>query len=128
MKQPHGRGIMLAIPISVGLWLLLFAAFAHAQSVTPFACPVTQVVTGGTAVTAIPGPVNGGIIWNPTNATDQLFVNQSGVATTTEGGGNYPLTSTSTAPSPGWYVIPHSRLGVSVNSADSSHAFGCLYW
>lgn len=116
---------LLAVGLAGGL---LAASESYAAGVTPFACPITQVTTGGTAVTAIPGPVNGGIIWNLTNATDPLFVNQTGVAITTEGAGNFPLVSTSTAPSPAWYVIPSSRLGVSVNAADNAHAFGCLYW
>jgi hypothetical protein len=113
---------------------LTAASEARAQNVTPFPCAVTQVTTGNTAVNVLTGPVNGAVIWNPAGqTTSPLYLNQTATsvasptlraATTSD----YPLIATASAPSQPWLVVPHSRLGVSVISTDSSHPIGCLQW
>lgn len=117
----------------LAVWFLIFVPFgalAQTGNVTPFVCPIVSVTTGGTAVKAIPGPVNGAVIANPSDATETLFVDQVMTATTTKSGSNYPL-----AAGQSWYVVPHSvgpagsaPKGVSVNAATSAHSFFCIMW
>jgi hypothetical protein len=123
MKRPSSW-----IAFAIGLAFLLGARAVDAQNTAPAVCPITQVTTGGVAVQAMPPFVNGGVIWNPTGSAQGLFVNQTTTATTTEGAGNYQLVATASNPSQAWYVIPKSNKAVSVNSTDSAHPFGCLYW
>ena len=102
---------------------ILVSGNAFAAGVTPFACPITIVTTGGTAVLAIPSRVNGGIIVNPSNASESLFVDQTKTATTTSGATNYAL-----AAGQSWFVIPGSSIGISVNAVTSAHSFFCVMW
>ncbi len=103
---------------------------AQAQSVTPRACAVTAITTGGTAVTVLTGPANGYYVFNPLSATDQgivsaeaLYIDPTQTAVTTGSGTNASL-----APGQVFYGIGSSSLGVSVNAATSSHAFTCVRW
>lgn len=118
----------LAIPVALMAWL--GAAHAQTTNATVFPCPVTTITTGGTAVIAIPSSVNGAIIANFPDATENLFVDQTKASTTTESATNYPI-----QPGQPWYVIPKSvgpagssNPGVSVNAVSSVHSFFCIMW
>jgi redox-sensitive bicupin YhaK (pirin superfamily) len=114
--------IMAAICCLLLVALLALPAAAQSPSVTPHACPITSVTTGGTAVTGIPARVNGGVIANFSNASESLFVDQTTTATTTQSATNYPL-----AAGQSWYVVPYAG-PVSVNAASSAHSFFCVIW
>jgi hypothetical protein len=125
--------------VLAAILLGLFAAMtapAMAQTspvpVTPRACDTTTVSTGGTAVSAITGPVNGYIIVNPTSAANQgietaedLALNMVTSATTTENGTTIEL-----VPGQSYTWTQQSPLTnpVSVNAATSGHEFACERW
>ncbi len=102
-----------------------------AQTVTPRACGgATSVATGGTAVVALTGKVNGYYIVNPLSATDQglgavepLYIDTTTTATTTASGTNAAL-----APGQPFGGIFGSSTNVSVNAASSGHNFTCVRW
>jgi hypothetical protein len=91
---------------------------------------VSSVAVGGTAVTVAFGPLNGGLIVNPPNATQQgiavaevLYVDVTGSAYLGE-------TETTVPVQPGQYftIIPGQVTNVSVNAATSGHLFsGIIY-
>ena len=104
---------------------------ANPPAVTPASGTASAIVTGGTAVTMVTGPVNGGYICNPLSASDQniataevAYINPVGTATT-NGRGN-----TATIQPGGCFNIPPLKTGsnVSVNAATSSHAFNVVVW
>jgi hypothetical protein len=110
--------------------LVVVAWPAYAQNVTPRACTTTTVVTGGTAVVALTGPVNGFYIVNPTTAADQgiataeaLFVDP--VNTATVAGNN---TNSSIAAGNSYSGVPLSSATVSVNAVTAGHKFTCVRW
>jgi hypothetical protein len=97
---------------------------------TPVACTASTIVTGGTAVTFITGPINGGYVKNPLTTTGQGvtaengFISLNGAATTTEGG-------LITAIEPGvTFSLPALASGktVSVDAATTNHKFSCVVW
>jgi len=113
-----------------GALLALLAGSAWAASMS--AGSVALVTTGGTAVNAVVGPVNGCYIANPSTATDQgistaetLYVDPVSTATTAGSITNFGLTSGRawTCPS----AIPSGR-SVSVNAATNSHKFTVVVW
>jgi hypothetical protein len=111
--------------------LLLTALPLYAQTVTPRACGgATSVTTGGAAVVALTGKVNGYYIVNPLSATDQgigavepLYIDTTTTATTTASGTNAAL-----APGQPFGGIFGSTTNVSVNAATSGHNFTCVRW
>ncbi len=118
------------------LWFLVIIALldlastgAYAQQVTPRACDVTTVLTGGTAVDAITGPTNGYYIMNPLSAGDQgvtaesLYVDPTTTATTTGNATNAVL-----APGQPFYGVGSSSVSVSVDAATTGHKFTCVRW
>ena len=112
------------------IFLLLSINVAGGQPFRPRACDVTTVSTGGTAVTAISGPVNGYYIFNPLLAVDQgigaaepLYIDTVGTATTS---GN--ATNSAIAPGQAFYGIGLTNTTVSVNAATTGHAFTCVRW
>ena len=121
---------MLKIPyraftLVAALWALCLSA--SAQTVTPRACVTTTVVTGGTAVTIITGPLTGGYLVNPATAADQgigsaenLYVDPINPATTT---GNQ--TNSTLSPGQGYNFVPMQNSTVTVNAATSGHKFTC---
>lgn len=109
--------------------LVLMPVAALAQNapvpVNPRACLVTTVTTGGTAVTAYSGPVNGFLLKNPIAATENLEVNFVGTATTTESGTTYALPAGGTL---SFTTMLGASFSLSVNAATSAHAFVCSVW
>ncbi|MDE2106746.1 MAG: hypothetical protein KGL39_56550 [Patescibacteria group bacterium] len=109
--------------------LVLLPAAALAQTtpvpVTPQACAVTTIATGGTAVTALAGPANGFMIANPTGASETLEFALSGVASTTQGGNTFGLAAGSILRFDGQIA---AGVNLSVNAATSAHAFSCARW
>ena len=95
------------------------------MAITPGPGLVSQITTGGTAVTAVPANANGGYIVNPLLATDQgivtaevLYVNPVTTATTSANG-----TTIALQPGQSFSLIPGSTLPVSVNAATTGHRF-----
>jgi hypothetical protein len=117
------------------LALAFLAGPALAQTpvgpVTPRACDLTTVATGGTAVNAIAsGPVNGFYITNPLTLTDEgiaaaepLLVNPVGAATAAANVNTIALPPGST-----YNGVPLSAGPVSVNAVTSGHKFTCVRW
>ncbi len=93
------------------------------MSVTPVPGLVSQVTTGGQSVIAIPAGPNGGLIMNPPNAPETLYVNPVGAASISAGGSNFAI-----PPGGSWEVIPGQTTQTSVNSASNNHAFSSIYW
>ena len=92
-------------------------------AVTPVPGQNSVVVTGGTPVIAVPANPNGGVITNPSTATEYLFVNPVTNATTTASGTTFGL-----APGQSWQIIPGQTTPTSVNAATSAHAFSVVYY
>lgn len=94
-----------------------------APAVTPVPGLVSQVTTGGTAVTVFNGGINGGIITNPATATEFLFVNAVTNAATTASGTTFGL-----APGQSWTAVPGQTTPTTVNAVSSGHAFSAVSW
>jgi hypothetical protein len=118
--------------IALALFALASPAFAQTppSPVTPRACDVTTVTTGGTAVTAFTGPSNGYAITNPLTLGDQgiataepLLVNPVSAATAAAN-----VTTQALPPGATFTGPPSSTLGASVNAATSGHKFTCVRW
>ncbi len=97
---------------------------------TPAAGTASAIVTGGTALVAVTGPVRGCYITNPTSNTDQaiataenLYVNPVGTATTTGNG-----TTLTLVPGQSFFCIPGQTTNVSVVAATTAHAFTVVKW
>jgi hypothetical protein len=91
--------------------------------VTPTPGIVSQITTGGTAVTVLPADINGGIITNPSTATEFLFVNAVTNASTTASGTTFGL-----APGQSWNAIPGQTTVTTANAATDGHSFSALWW
>ena len=119
-----------------------FSASVRAQGVShglttpgalsPAAGTAYKIVTGGTAVTLVTGPVNGCQIVNPLSAADEgiataevAYLNPVTTATTT--GNN---TTVTLQPGQAWNApgALASGVNISVNAATSSHAFTVIVW
>lgn len=122
------RRILVALP------LVLLPGLACAQSnpaPIPRTCAATAVATGGTAVTAVTGPINNGFITNPPNAAAQgivtaenMYIDLINSPGHTDAAGN----GTTTILVPGQtFSLGQLGIGVTVkiNAATSSHAFTC---
>ncbi len=127
------NGVADSGPLGTSADPLVVSAGATVK-VTPVAGTVSKVTTGGTAVTAITGPINGGFLRNPVNAARQkiataepLYYDMVGVPGSTEAAAN----GTTDALDPGDVLsIPPLATGVTlqVNAATSSHAFSIEVW
>ena len=113
-----------------GALLALLAGSAWAVSMV--AGPVGVVTTGGTAVNAVVGPVNGCYIANPSTAADQgisvaetLYVDPVNAATTSGSTTNFGITLGQPWNCPG--AIPAGK-SVSVSAATSGHKFTVVVW
>ena len=100
------------------------------MAVSPQGGLAFAVITGGTAVLAVPAGVSGGYITNPSQASDQgisdaenLIVDPVGLPALV--GNN---TSTSLVPGQSFSIIPNSVTPVRVNAATSGHKFTVVYW
>lgn len=97
--------------------------------VTPAAGTVSSITTGGTAVTVITGPINGGYLTNPINlsaqgiaAAENLYVDPVGTPGSTDANGN----GTTVILVPGQnYTIPAlaATKTLKANAATSGHKF-----
>ena len=93
------------------------------MSVTPIIGTNVTVPVGGTPVQAIPPDPAGGVITNPYDAIEPLFVNPLGDADTSAGGATFAL-----QPGQEWNVIPGQTTQTTVNAATAGHAFSAIYW
>lgn len=100
---------------------------------TPAASGISVVTTGGTAVTPITGPCNGGIITNPINTAAQavtaepLYVDMVGTPSAVDANAN----GTTFRLDPGQsFDIPALAAGVNVkvNAATAGHKFSAMKW
>src|SRR5580693_6675172 len=100
-----------------------------ATPVTPQPGLVSEVATGGDAVTVVPGGPNGGFITNPANASDQgvpvedLFVNPVNAAGVVGNDTTFRI-----GPGQTWIVIPGQTTVTSVNANTSGHKFSCTWY
>lgn len=110
-------------------WGFGLVVSSHAQSIR--ACAASVITTGGTAITAINGPVRGGYIYNPPSTAGQggglesLIVNPAGTAGLVGSGLNTEITPGQTYSLPGQLPAGSS---ISVNAATSGHTFTCVVW
>ena len=100
------------------------------MAVTPVAGLVSQVTSGGVAVTVVPGGPNGGFIVNPYTATDQgisnvepLYVNAVTAATLNGNGTTFAI-----QPGGSWEIIPGQTTPTSVNAASDGHKFSVVWY
>jgi len=94
-----------------------------ADPVTPIPGNASEVVTAGTAVTAVGANPNGGFITNPPGASGYLFVDPVGVAGTSAEGTTFGI-----APGQSWNIIPGQTTPTTVNALDSNHVFSVVSW
>lgn len=102
-------------------------------SFTPQPGAATQIVTGGTPVTAVlavSSGIGGGYITNPLLAVDQgivtaepLYVNIVSAATVASNG-----TTVALQPGQTWYAPAGQNSATSVNAATSGHKFTVTWW
>ena len=127
MAGPDPSNPANAIPVYI-------ASGAVGAGATPRAGTVSVVTTGGTAVTAITGPISGGYITNPSNtagqgisALENLYVDPVVAPALTDG----TAVGTTTTLSPGQsYNLFSVATGVlvRVNAATSGHKFVIVVW
>ena len=110
-----------AIPVRIA-----GASAGSSAKVTPTAASASTVATGGTAVTVASGPINGGVVANPSTATEVLFISlvTASPATTTAGGAIFALAAGQV------WNLPALASGVTVtaNAATSGHVFSAVVW
>ena len=118
-----GSGSLVAIAKTI-------AGNTEAASSTPAAATASAIVTGGTAVTLVTGPVHGCYVTNPLTATDQniasaevAYVNPVTTATANGSGTNSALQPGQTFSCP-----PGMTTNLSAIAATSSHAFNVVKW
>lgn len=113
---------------AVSLALLCGPAFADQQ---PDPRPVSwsrcssTIATGGTAqsITGYTGPLRGFYLQNPSSATESLFFDPTGTASTTAGTSGELTAGISVSFGPGTIFAG----AMSVIAATSAHAFICMY-
>jgi len=124
----HQRLLAAALCVCVAA----IAPGALAQQASPGAGSASTVVTGGTAIVAVGGPVRGCYITNPASATDQgigaaesLYVDPAKAATLTGNGSNTAL-----VPGQSWSCPASMASGsnVSVNATTSGHKLTVVVW
>lgn len=100
------------------------------MAVTPIAGAASTVVTGGTAVTAVPANPAGGFITNPYLAADQgigtaesIYVDAVGTPGLVGNGTTFTI-----APGQTWTLIGGQNTPTQVNAATSGHKFSVVYW
>lgn len=131
-RDSWAAAIVAGIAAFLVAWLLLSIA-AHAQSTAHMQAGSASVVTtGGTAVTAIVGPVRGCFLYNPPDAVEQgitaaekLYVDPVATATTSSS-----ATNSAIEPGQGWNcpgMLPPGQ-NISVNAATSGHKFEAVQW
>lgn len=106
-------------------------AVAQGSQYNPRAATTAMIVTGGTAVVALPAGVLGCWITNPLSAADQgiataenAYADETGAAATTTGNGtNNTLVPGQTIP-----CVPSSSKTVSINAATSGHTLSITRW
>lgn len=102
--------------------------------ITAKACSSTTIGTGGTAITIVAGPVNGGFITNPLNAAAQNIVtaenaNIDMVATPSAGDAGGSGTAQLLVPGQPFTVPPLSSSGaIKINASTTGHKFTCEVW
>lgn len=94
----------------------------------------STIASGGTAVSAIPPNINGGLITNPLTAADQgftdpdamaepLYVNPISPGALAGNGSSFAL-----APGQSWVAIPGQSSATWVNGATTGHRFSVVFW
>lgn len=101
---------------------------------TPKSATASTITTGGTAITAITGPITGGYVTNPPNlasqgiaAAENAYLDMVGTPGSTDSAGN----GTTTILTPGQtFSLPSLATGVTVklNAATTGHKFTIEVW
>lgn len=136
--RPARRSLRIALTaVAAGLVLLGLLAFARADT-QPDARQITwkecagggtaaTITAGGTAqnypATTVPQPLRGFFIQNPSTATESLFFDPTGTASTTAGVSGELTAGQSVSFGPGTLFTG----AMSFNAATSAHAFTCWY-
>ena len=107
--------------------LLNTGIVALPATTNPIDAAATEIVTGGTAVTVFPANsvIHGGVIKNPTGATEALFVDITNTAGTTEPGTNGTTFSLAAGQS---FTVAPSSVAVTANAVTSGHTFVATSW
>jgi hypothetical protein len=135
-RTPSARAHQRA-KIALAVWLVLAAlalifidrARADVQGdpkpITWKRCSTT-IATGGTAQSLAlgSGPLRGFFLQNPSTATESLFFDPSGAASTTAGTSGELAAGAILSTGPGTIFFGNS---ISVNAVTSAHAFVCYY-
>jgi hypothetical protein len=112
----------------------VYIAPSASSGYTPTAATVSVVATGGTAVTVLTGPINGGVIINPPNAAAQdialaesLYISMVGTPGSTDATANGTTIVLAAGAS---FTLPALATGVTVkaNAATSGHKFTAIDW
>ena len=100
------------------------------QTIVPRAGTTATIVTGGSAVTLLTGPVNGCYVTNPLLAADQgivtaepAYVDPVNTAGTAGNG-----TTSALQPGQSWACVPQSYIPVTANAATSGHKLTVVIW
>jgi hypothetical protein len=128
--------IVAGVDIQARIFLSSIAASGSGgvTNVTPAAATADHITTGGTAVTAIAGPISGGFIVNPLNATAQgigaaenLYIDMVGTPGSTDAAAHGTTSLLSAGQS---FTLPPvaSGVNVKVNAATSGHKFTIVVW
>lgn len=80
------------------------------------------VTTGGSSVQVAPANPQGGVITNPYDASEALYVNPIDAAETTAHDRTFAL-----QPGQSWGIIPGQTTPTTVNSASDGHQFSVYY-
>lgn len=101
-----------------------------ADPVTPVPGNASEVIVGGTPVTAVLGGPNGGLIVNPYTSDDQglsdaevLYIDPVGAAGVEGNGTTFTL-----QPGQSWALIPGQTTPTSVNAPTAGHKFSVVSW
>jgi hypothetical protein len=94
-----------------------------ATPVTPQPGLVTEIETGGDAVTVVAGGPNGGFITNPATATEPLYINPINAAALAANGTTFAL-----APGQTWNIIPGQTTPTSANASTAGHQFSAIFY
>jgi hypothetical protein len=112
----------------------VYIAPSSSSGYTPTAAAASVITTGGTAVTVFSGPINGGAIVNPANATAQgiataesLYISLIGTPGSTDATANGTTIVLAAGAS---YAFPALATAVTVkaNAATSGHKFTAFVW
>jgi len=120
VQYPPPPGVTASTPVVLVDPTSLLPYGGDGRILTPADPDIATVTTGGTAVNAFAAGhvVKGGLLTNPSGASQPLCVRLTGAAGTATSAGTICVAAGAS------YTIPPMSGAVSVNATDSSHVFG----